>query len=94
MNLPLTNNPSETFRVEILGVVYQFRQIWNTVGFWALDILDVDGNPLAYGVRIVAKTELLRQYSHLPFELESITELDPTIDNFSEFLLAVSDKNG
>lgn len=93
MNLPLTNNPSETFSINIFDTVYNIRQLWNTLGFWTIDISDVDNNPLAYGVKIVAKTKLLRQYPHIRFELESTTESDPARNNLDEFILTVTDKD-
>lgn len=94
MKIPFTDNPSETFSISMFGILYQMHQLWNTVGFWTLDIADADGNPLASGVKLVARTKLLRQYVHIPFELGSITELDPTRNNLSEFVLEVSLKNG
>ena len=94
MKIPFTNNPSETLSVSMFGTLYQLRQLWNTIGFWALDIADADGNPLASGIKLVAKTKLLRQYVHIPFELESTTESDPTRNNLSEFVLGVSLKDG
>ena len=94
MKIPFTNNPSETFTIEIYGIVYQIRQLWNTIGFWTIDIGEVDGTCLVAGVKIVAKTRLLEQYPELPFELESTTETDPGRDDLSEFVLVVTEKNG
>lgn len=90
MILPLTNNPSETFSIEIFEVVYNMRQIWNsTAEFWSLDIADVNGVDIVAGVKIVALTNLLAQYIQLPFDLLSTTEIDPTRNNLNEFILEV-----
>lgn len=94
MNLPLTDSPAESFSIELFGVVYRMQQMWNTNGFWTLNIADVEGNPIVDGVKLVAKTKLLRQYPSIPFELESTTETDPTRNNLSEFILVVTEKNG
>lgn len=92
MYLPLTNNPEETFNVSIFDIVYSFRQLWNTLGFWILDINDNDGNKLVYGIKIITGEFLLRQYPGIPFDLKSIQSLDPTRNNLNEFLLEVTEK--
>jgi len=94
MRLPLTNNPSETFSIEIFESVYLFKQLWNTLGFWTISISDVDNNPLVYGVKIVALTSLLRQYPNIRFNLLSTTAADPGRNDLAEFILEVIDKDG
>lgn len=74
--LPLTQNAEESFNIVILDVIYSMRQLWNINSFWTLDILDEDGNPIIYGVKLVAGINLLRQYPHIPFDLY----LDPAIE--------------
>jgi len=91
MNLPLTNNPAETFTISIGDVVYNMRQIWNTTHeFWALDIADVDGNDIIAGVKLVTQTPLLAQYTEIPFDLESEADEDPTRDNLDLFNLVIT----
>ncbi len=92
MNLPLTNNPEETFRVSIFDTVYNFRQLWNTLGFWTIDISDSDGNILVYGIKIITQENILRQYAQIPFSLESTAELDPGRNDLEEFLLVVTER--
>jgi len=91
--LPLTNNPEENFNVSIFDIVYIFRQLWNGIGFWALDIKDVDGNVLVSGVKLITKEYLLRQYPQIPFDLKSENETDPGRLDLESFLLEVTDKN-
>jgi len=91
--LPLTNNPEETFSASIFGTLYNFRQLWNTLGFWTIDILDENNNPLIYGVKILAKTSLLSQHTHIPFDLISNDEEDPERDTLDAFTLEVVDRN-
>ena len=92
-SLPLTNSPAETFSVVIFSVVYNMRQVWNTLGFWTLDILDEDGVALTYGVRLVTRTNLLDQYPNIPFNLRSEAVSDPARNNLREFGLIVTDKD-
>ena len=92
MYLPLTNNPEENFRTPINNIVYSFRQLWNTLGFWTIDIFDSDGVVLVYGVKIVAGINILQQYPQVPFNLESTLIDDPTRNNLDTFLLEISDK--
>jgi len=91
--LPLTNNPEENFNVSIFDIVYIFRQLWNGIGFWTLDIKDVDGNVLVSGVKLITKEYLLRQYPQIPFDLKSENETDPGRLDLESFLLEVTDKN-
>ena len=93
MYLPLTNNPEESFNASIFDIVYIFRQLWNEIGFWVLDIKDADGNVLVYGVKIVTQEYLLRQYPQIPFDLRSENETDPGRFDLESFLLEVSDKD-
>lgn len=91
--LPLTNNPEENFSITISEVVYNLRQLWNTLGFWTIDVLDENGDPLAYGVKLVTRTELTFQYPAVPFNLRSEADADPSRNNLDSFNLAVTDKD-
>ena len=93
MYLPLTNNPEENFNVSISDIVYTFKQLWNEIGFWTLNIKDADGNILVYGVKIITQEFLFRQYPQIPFDLKSETETDPGRQDLESFLLEVIDKN-
>ena len=92
-NLPFTINPEETFSLSINDTLYNFRQLWNTYGFWTLDIADSTGASLAYGVKIVTGIKLLQQYPKIPFELESVAVSDPTRNDLDEFILEVTLKD-
>lgn len=92
MYLPLTNNPEETFNASVDNLVYSFKQLWNTIGFWTLDITDPDGVVLVYGVKIVTKERILQQYADIPFDLLSANDEDPSRHTLDEFLLEVVDK--
>ena len=93
MYLPLTNNPEENFNVSIFDIVYIFRQLWNEIGFWTLDIKDADGNILVYGIKLITKENLTWQYPQVPFDLRSENETDPGRLNLESFLLEVTNKN-
>jgi len=92
MILPLTNNPEESFSVPINDIIYNFKQLWNEFGFWTLDILDADGNVLIYGVKLITKENLLKQYPQIPFDLISDNDEDPTRNNLESFALDVTTK--
>lgn len=90
--LPLTNNPEEKFSSTIEDNLYNFRQLWNTKGFWTLDIKNADDNILILGVKLVTKLNLLSLYPQVSFELYSDNENDPTRNNLDSFLLQVLEK--
>jgi len=93
MILPLTNNPSETFSFNIDGIIYKFKQMWNTQGFWTLDILDINDNAFIHGVKIVTKENLLFMHPGIPFDLRSERTNDPLRDTLNQFELEVLDKD-
>ncbi|RLB89591.1 MAG: hypothetical protein DRH26_11260 [Deltaproteobacteria bacterium] len=93
MYLPLTNNPEENFTASIDDIIYNFRQLWNGLGFWTLDIKDADGVAFVDGVKIITQEYLLRQYPHIPFDLRSDNEVDPGRQDLESFLLDISDKD-
>lgn len=90
--IPLTSNPEETYRLRIDKILYQFRQLWNTLGFWTVDIFDTDGAVLVYGVKLIAKEYLLKQYPHISFDLYSLAENDPGRNDLLDFKLEVIEK--
>jgi len=90
--LPLTDKPEETFNISIFEIIYTMKQLWNTLGFWTIDIQDSDGNALVYGVKIVTQTRLLQQYPSIPFDLLSTDTFDPTRSTLNSFLLEVVER--
>jgi len=92
MILPLTNNPSETFSFNINGTIYKFKQVWNSLGFWTLDVLDINDNAFIYGVKIVTKENLLSMHPAIPFDLRSERYDDPGRYNLDEFELEIIEK--
>lgn len=93
MILPLSNNPSETFSFNINGSIYKFKQMWNTQGFWTLNIADVNSISFVNGVKLVTKTNILAMHPSLPFDLKSERDNDPTRDNLNEFELEILEKD-
>jgi hypothetical protein len=90
--LPLTINAEETFSIVILETVYNMRQIWNTLGYWFLDILDENGDPIVMGIRLIGNHFMLAQYPSLIFDLKIDSPLDPTRDNLSQLSVEVWSK--
>ena len=93
MFLPLTNNPEESFSIAILGVTYNFKQLWNDNSFWTIDIMDAQMAVLVYGIKIVTKHLLLEQYPQIRFDLFSDGESDPGRNDLESFLIGVVDKD-
>ena len=93
MMLPLTINPSENFNFNINGEIYKFKQKWNTLGFWTIDITDINGVPFVYGVKLITRENLLAMHPSVPFDLRSERLNDPTRNNLNEFELEVLEKN-
>lgn len=90
--LPLTRNPEESFNIVVLGVVYSMRQLYNTVGFWTLDIMDEDGAPIVYGVKFVSGSFLLDQYPGVEFDLYIDSEIEPDRDNITKLQCEIYSK--
>lgn len=93
MYLPLTNNPEESFNISINNIIYNFKQLWNTIGFWTIDIKDADGNILVLGVKLIVQENILKQYPHIDFDLISSAEFDPIRDNLDTFQFEVINKD-
>lgn len=91
--LPVTSNAEESFNIVILDVIYSMRQLWNTFGFWTLDIMDEDGNAIVYGVKLVAGINLLYQYPHIPFDLYIDQANEPTRNNITDIQIEIYEKD-
>ena len=61
--IPITPElPSQTFKVDLEGVTYNFRIIYNTrIGVWTLDINDENSEHLAGGIALVKGVDLVDQ---------------------------------
>jgi len=93
-NLPLTLNPEESFQIVIFGNLYNMKQLWNTLGFWTLDINDENDLPLSLGVKLVAGIFLLKQYPNIRFDIKSESLLaDPGRDDLTDFTFEVTNKD-
>ena len=92
--LPLTLNPEETFQITIFESLYNMRQLWNTLGFWTLDIRDENSDPLAIGVKLVTGIFLLKQYPQIRFDIKSDSLLaDPGRFDLTSFVFEVTNKD-
>jgi len=93
MTLPLTNNPSETFSFNIKDEIYKFKQKWSTLGYWTIDILNIDGDPFVYGVKLITRENILDMHPAISFDLRSERPNNPTRNNLDQFELLVLEKN-
>ncbi len=83
----LRYSPEDNFSMTIDGLFYTFRQLWNTEGFWTIDIFDADKVIIISGIRLVAGINLLDQYPVLRFNILIDTDTDPTRDNLELYPL-------
>lgn len=90
--LPLSSNPEDIYTVVILEVVYQVRQLWNTLGFWTIDILDEEGSGICTGIKLVSKSYLMQQYPSIPFDLYINHAVEPDRDNIEDIVCGVYEK--
>lgn len=90
--MTFNNSPEEEFNMVLLDSIYTFRQLWNTIGFWTLDIRDENGDALVLGARIISGSFFLEQFPSIPFDLYNDTGVDPTRDGISDFILEIYSK--
>jgi hypothetical protein len=87
-----TPYPDQTQRVELDGVLYTFRFLWNARGqAWHFNLGDGDGAAILNGVRMVTSFPLLYRYHYLavpPGELYLFDLRDmhgvPTLEEMGE----------
>lgn len=77
----LRNSAEDTFSLTIDEILYVFRQVWNTNGFWILDVFDQNRVVIISGIRLVAGINLCDQYPEIRFNMLIDTDTDPTRDN-------------
>ena len=83
----LRESPEDNFSMTVDDVFYNFRQLWNTNGFWTIDIFDSDNVIIISGIRLVAGIYLLNQYPALRFNILIDTDTDPTYENLELYPL-------
>jgi len=93
MTLPLTNNPSETFSFNINGEIFKFKQLWNAMGFWTLNISDANDVAIISGVKLITKENLLIMHPSIAFDLRSERDIDPTRYDLDQFELTITEKD-
>lgn len=91
--LKLSSSPEEDITIVVNEVVYNIRQLWNTLGFWTVDILTDDNTtPLVYGIKLVSGSYLLQQYVDILFDVKIDSEIDPTRLNIEDYVLEIYSK--
>lgn len=92
--LPLTLNPDESFQIVIFDNIYNMRQLWNTRGYWTLDIRDENNDPIVLGVKLVTGITLLKQYPNIRFDMKSDSLLaDPIRNDLDTFIFNITNKD-
>lgn len=87
--IKLSKSPEETITTVIEDTVYNLRQLWNTIGFWTIDILTKDGIPLVTGIKIISGLFILKQYANIPFDLKINSTVDPSRFDIEDHILEV-----
>ena len=82
--LTLSNSPNERFAVTVNDVLYNCTQLWNTIGFWSLNIYDSDNIAMVTGVNMVSGIFILKQFPNVPFDFFIDAEIDPDRDTFPD----------
>lgn len=90
--IKLSLSPEETRTTIIEEVVYNFRQLWNTLGFWTIDILTEDSTVLVAGIKLVSGLFILQQYTNIPFDIKIDSVIDPTRFDIEDYILEVYSK--
>ncbi len=93
MTLPLTNNPSETFSFNINGEIFKFKQLWNAMGFWTINISDANDTAIISGLKLITRENLLAMHPSITFDLRSERESDPTRNDLDQFELLILEKD-
>lgn len=84
--IPIQPGTAQKFSVQLSGVGYNFHLYWNDPAQnWVLDISDVDGNPIAFGIALVTGSNLLEQYNYLGFVGALIVQSDNDYDLVPNF---------
>ena len=93
IQIPLTNDPAQSFSIDLNDVLYDVGVTYNTrAAIWMLDLVSDDD--ALYGVALVSGVNLLQQH---PFALDSLflinlsdsTE-DPAADDLADAFALVS----
>lgn len=90
--IKLSSSPEETITTVIEDTVYNIRQLWNTLGFWTIDVLTEDSITLVTGIKLISGLFLLEQYTNIHFDIKIDSVVDPTRFNIEDYVLEVYSK--
>jgi len=93
IQIPLTNDPAQSFSIDLNAVLYAANVVYNTrEGVWSIDLVSDD--EALYGIALVSGVNLLQQH---PFALDSLflinlsdSTADPATDDLGEAFALVS----
>jgi hypothetical protein len=85
----LNNSPEELFSLIIGDNSYTIRQLWNTIGFWTIDIFDEQKVVIISGIKLVSGIFLLNQYPELNFDILIDTRFDISRNDLDQYPLQV-----
>ncbi len=86
LKIPINNDPSQQFELELEGHLWTFRVDYNSRGgYWSLG-LDKDGEPVVEGIKLVLGISLMRAFYFMDGALIALdnndTREDPTIGSW------------
>lgn len=88
--IPLTNQPNQTFSATIAGekrnLLLIITQFYNEqAGYWVLGIYDQSGTPIVLSIPLLCGHDLLEQYQYLNIGSLIVVNIgDQTIENPSD----------
>jgi hypothetical protein len=93
IEIPLTNDPAQTFTIAIEDVIYSLRVSFNTrAGYWTADF-STSGTPLIMGIPLLGGVDIVQQYN-IPLTNMFVVNTaqpnqDATVDNLGDIVKLV-----
>jgi hypothetical protein len=84
-----SGEPEEFYSLIIDERVYDFRKLWNTLGFWTLSVMDANKKEIVNGVKLVSGVFIFKQYSQIDFDLIFDYKKDPERDTLKNMIAKV-----
>jgi len=78
------NMPENFFSLVVNGKLYNFRQLWNPIGFWTLSIMDANKKNVVDGVKLISGIYIFAQYPEIDFDMIFNYKNDPERDTLKD----------
>ena len=91
--MTFTADPSQSFTTIIDEETYDFLVTYNANYDYYIINISQNGIDLVNGIKLVTRTDLTKQYKHIPFGLRSEFTEDANSENIELFIINVSIKD-